>query len=51
VADKNTPASKKAAAISGKKDECQVRLKEEEGDYLMGTEIGIWILKPGFRAK
>ena len=31
--------SRKAAGVSGGKDECQVRLKERERDYWMGTEI------------
>jgi len=34
---------KKAAGVSGEKDECQVtvRLKETERDYWTGTEIGM----------
>jgi len=34
-------ALKKAAEVSGGKDECQVRLKGRERDYWMGTEIGM----------
>ena len=32
---------KKAAGVSGGKDECQDRLKGRECDYWMGTEIGM----------
>ena len=41
VADEQKAALKKAAGVSGGKDECQVRLKGRERDYWMGTEIGI----------
>ena len=41
VADEKKAALKKAARVSGGKDECQVRLKGQEGDYRMGTEIGM----------
>jgi len=41
VADEQKTALKKAAGVSGGKDECQVRLKGRERDYRMGTEIGI----------
>jgi len=41
VADKQKAALKKAARVSGGKDECQVRLKGTEHDYWMGTEIGM----------
>ena len=41
VADEQQAALKKAAAVSGGKDECQVRLKGKEHDYWMGTEIGM----------
>ena len=34
-------ALKKAAGVSGGKDECQVRLKGKEHDHWMGTEIGM----------
>jgi len=40
VADEQKAALKKAAGVSGGKDECQVRLKGREHDYWMGTEIG-----------
>jgi len=39
VADEQKAALKKAAGVSGGKDECQVRLKEH--DYWIGTEIGM----------
>jgi len=32
---------KKAAGVSGGKDECQVQLKGREHDYWMGTEVGM----------
>jgi len=32
---------KKAAEVSKRKDECQVRLKRREYDYWIGTEIGM----------
>jgi len=41
VADEQKAALKKAAGVSGGKDECQVRLKGTEHDYWMGTEIGM----------
>ena len=41
VADEPKTALKKAAGVSGGKDECQVRLKGRERDYWMGTEIGM----------
>jgi len=41
VADEQKAALKKAAGVSGGKDECQVRLKGREHDYCMGTEIGM----------
>jgi len=41
VADEQKAALKKAAGVSGGKDECQVRLKGRERDYWMGTAIGM----------
>jgi len=41
VADEQKAALKKAAGVSGGKDECHVRLKGREHDYWMGTEIGM----------
>ena len=41
VANETEVALKKAAGASGGKDECQVRLKERERDYWMGTEISM----------
>jgi len=41
VADEQKAALRKAAGVSGRKDECQVRLKGGERDYWMGTEIGM----------
>jgi len=41
VANEQKAALKKAAGVSGGKDECQVRLKGRERDYWMGTEIGM----------
>jgi len=41
VADEEKAALKKAAEVSGRKDECQVRLKGEERDHWMGTKIGM----------
>jgi len=41
VADEQKAALKKAARVSGGKDECQVQLKGRERDYWMGTEIGM----------
>jgi len=41
VADEQKAALKKAAGVSGGKDECQVRLKGKERDDWMGTEIGM----------
>ena len=37
VADEQKAALKKAAGVSGGKDECQVRLKWRQRDYWMGT--------------
>ena len=41
VGDEQKAAVKKVARVSGKKDECHVRLKGREHDYRMGTEIGM----------
>ena len=41
VADEQKAMLKKAAGVSGGKDECQMRLKGSEHDYWMGTEIGM----------
>jgi len=41
VADEQKGALKKAARVSGGKDECQVRLKGREHDYWMGIAIGM----------
>ena len=41
MADEQKAALKKAAGVSGGKDECQVRLKGREHDYWMGTETGM----------
>jgi len=41
VVDEQKAALKKAAGVSGGKDECQVRLKGRERNYWMGTEIGM----------
>jgi len=41
VADEQKAALKKAAGVSGGKDEFQVHLKERERDYWMGTAIGM----------
>jgi len=41
AADEQKVASKKAAGLSGGKDECQVRLKGRERNYWMGTGIGM----------
>ena len=41
MADEQNAALKKAAGISGGKDECQVRLKGRKQTYWMGTEIGM----------
>jgi len=41
VADEQKAVLKKAAGVSGGKDECQVRLKGREHDDWMGTEIGM----------
>jgi len=41
VADEQKTALKKAAGVSGGKDECQVRLKGKEHNYWMGTEISM----------
>jgi len=39
VADEQEAALKKAAGVSGRKDECKVRLKGREHDHRMCTEI------------
>ena len=41
MVDEQKAALKKAAGVSGGKDECQVRLRGRERDYWMGTEIGM----------
>ena len=41
MADEQEAALKKAAVVSGGKDECQVRLKGRVHDDWMGTEIGM----------
>jgi len=41
VADEQKVALKKAAGVSERKDECQVRLKGRGRDYWMGTEISM----------
>jgi len=41
VADEKISVLQKAAEVSGRKDECQVRLKGRERNYWMGTEIGM----------
>ena len=41
MADEHNAVWKKAAGVSGGKDECQVRLKGRERDYWMGTVIGM----------
>ena len=41
VADEQKTALKKAAGVSGGKDECQVPLKGTEHDYWMSTEVGM----------
>jgi len=41
VEDEEYATLKKAAGVSGGKDEFQVRLKGKERDYWMGTEIGM----------
>jgi len=41
VAHEQKTALKKAAGVSGEKDECQVQLRGRESDYWMGTEIGM----------
>jgi len=41
VADEQKAALKRAAGVSGGKDECQVRLKGKERDYWIGTHIGM----------
>jgi len=50
VTDEQKAALKKAAGVSGGKDECQVRLKGRKRDYWMGTEI-VMLGGYGFRAK
>jgi len=39
VADEQQVVLKKAAGVSERKDECQVRLKGREHDYWMGAEV------------
>jgi len=41
VADEQKSALKKAAVVSGGKDECHVQLKGRESEYWMDTEIGM----------
>ena len=41
VDEPKTDVKKAAGALSGGKDECQVRLERRERDYWMGTEIGM----------
>ena len=41
VADEQKAALKKAAGVSGGKDECQVPLKGRKHDYWKGTQIGM----------
>jgi len=41
VANEQKTALKKAAGVSGGKDECQVRFKGRERDHWMGTKIGM----------
>jgi len=41
VADVQKTVLKKAARVSGGKDECQERLKGRDHDYWMDTELGI----------
>ena len=41
MADEQKAALKKAARVSGGKDEWQVQLKGREHDYWIGTEIGM----------
>jgi len=41
VADEQKAALKKAAGVSGGKDECQARLNGRERDYWIGKEIGM----------
>ena len=41
MADEPKAALKKAAGVSGGKEECQVRLKGTNRDYWMRTEIGM----------
>ena len=41
VADEGKGALKKAAVVSGGKDECRVQLKGKELDYRIDTEIGM----------
>jgi len=41
VADEQIAALKKAAGVSGGKEECQVRVNGRERDYWIGTEIGM----------
>ena len=41
MVDEQKAALKKAAGVSGGKDQCQVRLKGRERDYWMGSEIGM----------
>jgi len=41
VADERKAVLKKAAEVSGGKDQCRVRLKGREHDYWMGSDIGM----------
>ena len=41
MADEQKAALKKAAGVSGGKDECHVRLEGREHDYWLGTEISM----------
>jgi len=41
LADEQKADLKKAAGVSGRKDECQVRLKGRERNYCIGKEIGM----------
>ena len=52
VADEPNAALKKAAGLSGRKDECKVQLKGRERDYCMGTELDMLATEAmGFRTK
>ena len=41
MADEQKAALKKAAGVSGGKDECEVQLDGRDRDYWMGTEVGM----------